>query len=132
MSPTSPVTDPEDRVRLDRWLVASRLYKTRPIAQAQCAGGLVKLNGERADSGKQVKVGDVVEAPRGDRRLVWKIVALEVRRGPASAAQLLYEDLSPPVAPVVPVETREHGIGRPTKREGREIRRLKAWTGDEP
>lgn len=114
-----------DRVRLDRWLVAARLYKTRTIAQEHCAGGLVKLNSERADAGKMVKCGDTIEAVRAEKRLIWRILALEVRRGNATAAQALYEDLTP-VAPVVPVvEQRDRGVGRPTKREGREIRWLK-------
>ena len=117
-----PVTE---RVRLDRWLVAARMYKTRPVAQQHCAGGLVKLNGESADAGKMVKAGDTIEAVRAERRLVWKIVALDVKRGNATAAQTLYEDLTPAV-PVSPkVEQRDRGVGRPTKREGREIRWLK-------
>ncbi len=122
-TPEKPATT--EKVRLDRWLVAARLYKTRNVAQEHCTGGLVKLNGERADAGKMVKVGDQVEAMRADRRLIWKIAALEVRRGPASAAVGLYEDLTPPEVVVPKVEVRDRGVGRPTKREGREIRRLK-------
>ena len=115
-----------ERVRLDRWLLAARLYKTRAISQEHCNRGHVKLNGDPADPGKMVKAGDVIEALRGERRITWKILALDVKRGSADHASTLYLDLTPPEAarPAEP-ETRERGAGRPTKREGREIRWLK-------
>lgn len=128
MKPSTPATE---RVRLDRWLVASRCYKTRPIAQRACEDGAVKLNGERADAGKMVKVGDRVEAPRGDRGIHWEIVALDVKRGDATHAQTLYADHTPPPAPVIaPDAARERGAGRPTKRDARLLRALQVWDPD--
>lgn len=120
-----------ERVRLDRWLLAARLYKTRAISQDHCNRGQVKLNGDPADAGKMVKVGDTIDAIRAERRVVWRIVALDVKRGSADHAHTLYEDLTPPepVRPA-PVAERDRGLGRPTKREAREIRRFTGFDED--
>lgn len=119
-------------VRLDRWLVASRAYKTRSIAQDHCKGGHVKVNDLLGESSTPVKVGDTIGFWRAERRNLWRISALEVKRASAEQAMLLYADLTPREADVVPVETRDRGAGRPTKRDGREIRRLKTGADDEP
>lgn len=118
----------EGAVRLDRWLVAARMYKTRPVAQAACDAGEVRVNGIVAAPARAVRVGDEVEAdtPGGARK--WKVLALAEKRGPAEVARTLYEDHSPPPPPKAePNALRERGAGRPTKREGREIRRLRGW-----
>lgn len=124
------MVDASGSVRLDRWLVAARMYKTRPIAQEACEGGHVKLNGRPADSAKAVRVGDEVEAqgPDGPRR--WRILQLEIRRGPASVAQTLYEDHSPPPIPRSEATfSRDRGAGRPSKRDARELRKVKYGDG---
>jgi ribosome-associated heat shock protein Hsp15 len=66
-----PTSGPES-VRIDRWLLAARLYKTRPLAQEACAGGKVDLNGSGASAHKLVRVGDRVRVstPRGARELI--------------------------------------------------------------
>lgn len=115
-------------VRLDRWLVAARMFKTRTIAQEHCDGGHVKVNGLTAAPAKSVKVGDQVEAQTLGGRRVWRVRGLGLRRGPAEVARTLYEDETPPAPPPTePVAVRERGDGRPTKRDAREIRRLKGW-----
>lgn len=115
-----------EKVRLDRWLVAARCYKTRPIAQDACEDGRVKVNGEKGDPGKMVKAGDRIDALRGERQIVWQIVALDVKRGDATHAQTLYVDLTPEVPTAPPPDApRERGAGRPTKRDGRLVRALK-------
>lgn len=118
----------DETVRLDRWLFAARCFKTRPLAQAACEGGHVKVNGRPAESAKPVHVGDTVEARTPGGLRVLRVLALEVKRGPASVARTLYEDHSPPPEPHVPVALRDRGEGRPTKRDRRELRRFK---GDE-
>jgi len=121
-----PIVTGVEAVRLDRWLVAARMYKTRPVAQDHCRGGQVKVNGAPGDPDRGVKVGDVVDATTPGGRRVWKVLALEVKRGPAALAKGLYDDLTPPPPPATePVALRERGTGRPTKREGREVRWLK-------
>lgn len=118
----------EGTVRLDRWLVAARAYKTRPLAQTACDAGHVKLNGASAAPAKAVRVGDTVEALTPGGRRVWVVRALEVRRGPAALARELYEDRTPPAEPdPEPFVLRERGVGRPTKKQGRDTRRLKGW-----
>jgi ribosome-associated heat shock protein Hsp15 len=112
-----------ESVRIDRWLLAARCWKTRGQCQSACEGGHVRLNGVAAAPGKAVKVGDTVEA--AGRVLV--VTALDVRRGPAATARLLYEDRTPPEPPRDPtVAPRDAGAGRPTKRDRRLTER---WRG---
>jgi ribosome-associated heat shock protein Hsp15 len=120
-------TEAAEPTRLDRWLWAARCYKTRSLAKAACDAGHVKVNDTAGDAGKRVKVGDRIEAltPTGRRILVVK--ALEVRRGPAAVAATLYDDLTPPAPPAPPEPQRERGEGRPTKKDARELRKLRGW-----
>lgn len=112
-------------MRLDRWLAAARVYKSRTLAQAACSGGHVKVNGANARSSQAVRVGDEVEAraPRGT--LVLKIAALADKRLSPPRARELYEDHSPPAPPREPgFPRRERGAGRPTKAERRALERF--------
>ncbi len=113
-------------VRIDRWLNAVRLYKTRTLAQEACRGGHVKINGRNAEPSTQVKVGDRVEAlaPRGPT--VFDVVALAEKRQSPPKARELYEDHSPPPPPreEMPV-LRPRGAGRPTKADRRAMQRLR-------
>jgi len=114
---------PEGRQRLDKWLWYARLTKTRTLAQKLAASGHVRVNRDKTDSASHpVKTGDVltVALPGGVR--VLKILALGARRGPASEARLLYEDLSPPAPRAVPGQ--DAGGSRPTKRERRAFDRF--------
>lgn len=113
-------------VRVDRWLCASRLYKTRSAAQEACVGGHVKLNGSPVRSSHLVRVGDEVraDAPRG--LVVWRVLALAEKRLAVPEARALYEDHSPPPPPRQPrVAARDRGAGRPTKAERRALDRLR-------
>jgi ribosome-associated heat shock protein Hsp15 len=121
----------ESAVRLDRWLWAARFYKTRALAAEACDGGKVAVNGHTAKPHKLVRVADTVVCthPVGLKEV--KVLALAERRGPASEARVLYEDHSPPPPPrearplFAPPPLRLSGFGRPTKRERREIERLR-------
>lgn len=117
-----------DSVRVDRWLWAVRLYKTRSQAQEACNGGHVKLNGSTAKPSAKVRVGDEVQAqaPRG--LCIFKVVGLGEKRVSAPLAQELYEDHSPPPPPRedrVGLPMRERGLGRPTKADRRALQRLR-------
>jgi ribosome-associated heat shock protein Hsp15 len=122
-----------DAVRLDRWLWAARFYKSRALAAEACDGGKVDVNGHTAKPHKLVRVQDSVcfTHPSGPKELT--VLALSERRGPATAARLLYEDLSPPPPPrehrpfVAPPLLRPTGLGRPTKRDRRQIERVRGW-----
>lgn len=117
-----------ESTRVDRWLWAVRLYKTRSAASTACAGGHVDVNGQPAKPATKVKVGDRVQLrlDRRDRDLeVARII--EKRVGAPIAAECLV-DHSPPEPDrevVAPVFHRDRGAGRPTKRDRREIDRLR-------
>ena len=117
-----------ESTRVDRWLWAVRLYKTRSAASTACAGGHVDVNGQPAKPATKVKVGDRVQLrlDRRDRDLeVARII--EKRVGAPIAAECLV-DHSPPEPDrevVAPVFHRDRGAGRPAKRDRREIDRLR-------
>lgn len=116
-----------DTTRVDVWLWAVRLYKTRSAATAACRGGHVHVNRAAAKASTSVKVGDRVEAFVERERIVEVVTLIDKRVGAAVAATCLV-DHSPP-APVVrrerPIFVRERGAGRPTKRERRELDHLR-------
>lgn len=116
-------------VRLDKWLWAVRLFKTRSLATAACQGGHVKLNGRRVKAAHTVRPGEVIEVQLPDGPRTVKVrVPLEQRVGAKLVAQFL-EDLTPPEQRPPPGEPRleplfhrPKGAGRPTKRERRQLR----------
>lgn len=116
-----------DRVRIDRWLCAARVFRSRTRAHDACAGGLVKVNGESVKPNHLVRPEDElrVQVPGGPRILVVRALA-EKRLSPPLAREL-YEDRTPVVerdaASLMP--RRARGAGRPTKRDQRELSRLK-------
>jgi ribosome-associated heat shock protein Hsp15 len=118
-------------VRIDRWLCASRVFKSRSLAQQACLGGLVKVNGLAVRPSHAVKVRDEVsaEAPRGPVVLI--VLALAEKRLSPPEARSLYEDRSPPPPPPEErVALRPRGSGRPTKTQRRALERLRAFEYD--
>jgi ribosome-associated heat shock protein Hsp15 len=123
------MAQPADSTRLDKWLWAARLFKTRGLAAAACDGGRVDVDDQAAKPAKPVRTGALVKVtlPQGRRRIV-RVVAVDDRRGPASVARALYEDLTPPEPPrirLAPPPFRTPGSGRPTKHERRALDRLR-------
>jgi len=119
-----------DSLRLDKWLWFARFCKTRSLATAMCRTGQVRINKVPVrKSNQSVRAGDVLTFSLGERIRVIRILALASRRGPATEAALLYEDISPPMPPRTRlssnVAAREPGAGRPTKRDRRAIDRLR-------
>jgi ribosome-associated heat shock protein Hsp15 len=110
-------------MRLDKWLWAARLYKSRSLAHAACDGGKVDVNGQAAKPSRAIRGGDRIQLTLGEWRRELVVRVLADRRGPAAAARALYEDLSPPPPPRAlrppPAVARMRGLGRPTKRERR-------------
>jgi ribosome-associated heat shock protein Hsp15 len=117
------------RQRLDRWLFFSRAVKSRTLAQKLIESGVVRVNGQRSiDADHKVGAGDVLTMTVHDRLLVWRILDAGERRGPATEARALYEDISPPPLPRQPfyaIAPREPGSGRPTKQQRRETDALR-------
>lgn len=82
------------RIRLDKWLWFARVVKTRALAQELASSGHVRVNGQRAESAaKAVKLDDVLTIALPSRVRVLKVLATAERRGPASEAVALYEEL---------------------------------------
>ena len=81
-------------MRIDRYLHCIRLVKSRTLAQAVIEAGHARIDGRRVDKPSEaVRVGSIVALPLGDRVRVLKVLALPVRRGPASEARACYEEL---------------------------------------
>ena len=114
-----------DEVRVDRWVWAIRLFKTRGDATDACKGGHVHVNGKSAKPATPVRPGDRVEARVHDTNRVVEVVQLIDKRVGAAAAAACFVDHTPPPPEVdrTRVAARERGTGRPTKRERREIDR---------
>jgi ribosome-associated heat shock protein Hsp15 len=119
------------RGRLDKWLWQARFFKTRTLASEVVSAGHCRVNRQPVRKPSHaVGPGDVLTFPQGPNVRVIEILALAVRRGPASEARTLYTDLAPPQpkpkAECTPaVAPREDGAGRPTKKERRETDRLR-------
>lgn len=120
-------------LRLDKWLWHARFFKTRTLATKFVQAGKLRLNSALvAKPHHAVKPGDVLTFPLQSGIKVVAVKALGVRRGPATEARTLYDDLSPPpptreeaAAAPATVAEREPGSGRPTKKERRETDRLR-------
>jgi ribosome-associated heat shock protein Hsp15 len=115
-----------EQTRIDRWLAAARIFKSRNQAQEACEAGHVRVNDAHVKPSHAIKIGDEVRAfaPRGV--VVLQVKGLADKRLSAQLAQLLYEDHSPPPPPKEErVAVRERGAGRPTKADRRAISRLR-------
>jgi ribosome-associated heat shock protein Hsp15 len=117
-----------ESTRVDRWLWAVRLTKTRPDAAAACRGGHVRINDRPAKPSTTVTPGDEVRARLGDRTRIVEVVQVIQKRVGAADAVTCFVDRSPaPVAAVsVPVALRDRGAGRPTKRDRRALEKWRA------
>src|SRR3954470_610406 len=113
--------DAVESTRVDRWLWAVRLTKTRSDAAAACRGGHVRVNDRPAKPATTVSPGDEVRARVGDTTKIVEVVRVIQKRVGAVDASTCLIDRTPPPPPVVaaPVARRERGAGRPTKRERR-------------
>ncbi|MGW6026095.1 RNA-binding S4 domain-containing protein [Streptomyces sp. NPDC055099] len=120
-------------VRVDAWIWSVRLVKTRSAGAAACKGGHVRVNGERVKPAYGVHVGDEVRLRHaGGREHVVVVKRLIRKRVGAPVAVECYVDNSPPPPPreaVAPAGVRDRGTGRPTKRDRRELERLRGFEG---
>ncbi len=110
-----------DSTRLDRWLWAVRLTKTRPDAAAACRGGHVRVNDKPAKPATPVQPGDRIRARVNDVTRTVEVVRVIPRRVGAVDAATCFIDHTPAPSPesTIPVAHRDRGAGRPTKRERR-------------
>lgn len=121
--------------RIDRWLWAVRIYKTRGDASDACRGGHVHINGHPAKPASTVKIGDRVKARAGSRVRELEVVQIIEKRvgAPIAATCLVDHTPAPDPAREVPVFQRDARTGRPTKRDRRELDRFRrsAQDGDD-
>ncbi|MGA5272816.1 RNA-binding S4 domain-containing protein [Streptomyces cellulosae] len=124
-----------ETVRIDSWIWSVRLVKTRSMGAAACRGGHVRVNGERVKPSHSVRVGDEVRVRVETRERVVVVKRLIRKRVGAPVAVQCYVDNSPPPPPreaVAPAGIRDRGAGRPTKRDRRELERLRGLGGPGP
>jgi ribosome-associated heat shock protein Hsp15 len=129
----SDCEDGPGKVRLDKWLWAARFFKTRALAAEAVEGGKVQINGDRPKRARPVQLGDEIRLRLGPYEHVVTVRALSDRRGPASQAAGLYEETaaSRTAREALSIQLKSlHSLfgpekGRPTKKDRREIERLK-------
>lgn len=117
-----------DSTRIDKYLWAIRVYKSRTDATDACKGGKVKLNGQDVKPAREVKPGDLVTARKGQVLFTFRVLDLIDKRVGASLVPRYAENLTPPEEMEkmrAPVETfffkRDRGTGRPTKKDRRQM-----------
>lgn len=125
------MSDPPEEVRLDRWLWAARMFRTRALARAAIAGGKVRVDGQPARPSRRVRPGMRITVRRGPEPEELEVLALSDRRGPASVAQTLYRETEASRArrEAARQQRRQAGPppsgGRPDRNSRRLIQRLK-------
>ena len=121
----------QEKLRIDKYLWAIRLFKTRTLATEACKAGRVKFNGQNVKASVVVKVGDVYQVSKGIEKKVIEVVELLYTRVESKIALTKYKDITPleethayKSAFHAPVLKRDRGTGRPTKKDRRDIDEL--------
>ncbi len=122
----------KEKLRVDKYLWAIRLFKTRTLAADACKAGRVKLEGNNIKPSHEVRFGETYQVSKGPDRKVVRVTGLLESRVDAKTAVGFYEDITPVEQTQAfktmfqaPVLKRDRGTGRPTKRDRREIDELK-------
>ena len=111
---------------MDSWLWAIRVYKTRSAATTACRAGHVRVNGEKVKAAQHLKIGDELRIRIAGFDRILFVRQLLVKRVGAPLAALAYDDRTPEREPQAALGLRDRGAGRPTKRERRDIDKLRA------
>jgi ribosome-associated heat shock protein Hsp15 len=127
-----PDVEPPQEVRIDKWLWATRVFKTRSLAIAACKAGHVKIAGQRIKPARTVRIGQTITVQLGELTRTVKVLGLLENRVGAALAKQCQEDLTPAVEyeklktqRVPPLFARPKGLGRPTKKERRLLDRMR-------
>lgn len=116
-------------MRVDKWIWAVRMVKSRTLAGEMCRRGKVRINGENAKPAKKIAIGDRVEYDNGPIYRDYEVVGFIPKRVSAELAALNYEDHTPVMEKAIDdnplladAPRRERGEGRPTKKDARALR----------
>ena len=122
----------KNTTRIDKWLWVVRIYKTRSIATQTCAGGKVKIDGNTVKASRMVRKGDIIQVRKRVIKYEYKVLKIAEKRMGAKLVTDFLENITPEEelaklqsAQKQPIQTREKGQGRPTKRERRMMDKLK-------
>ena len=126
------MTEEENIVRMDKWLWAARLFKTRSLAADAIKGGKVKVDGNPVKPSREVKEGDVIQVQIDQLHKVVEVKTVIKTRVSAKQVPEIYNDLTPKeeyerieFMHAYKAEWRDRGAGRPTKKERRMIEKMK-------
>jgi ribosome-associated heat shock protein Hsp15 len=129
----------KEKLRIDKYLWAIRMFKTRTMASDACKAGRVKLEGNNIKASHEVKIGERYQISKGPDRKVIIVSGLLENRVDAKKAVAFYEDITPVEQTTAfksmfhsPVLKRDRGTGRPTKRDRRETDELKDTFFEKP
>lgn len=123
-----------EKLRLDKWLWAARLYKTRSLAATEIAKGRVLVNNQQAKPAREVVIGDCLSVRKEEPPIHVRVLAISSIRGPAVVARLLYEETAESIAAreraaemrrLAPEPAQDMLAGRPTKRDRRLIDQIR-------
>jgi ribosome-associated heat shock protein Hsp15 len=124
------------RVRMDKWLWAARFFKTRSLAARACELGRIESNGQPAKAAREVRAGDLLQVKNDSGDFQMEVLALSEIRGPAAVAQTLYRETEASRELRLKLAEERKTMphfealreGKPSKRDRREIARLRGRT----
>jgi ribosome-associated heat shock protein Hsp15 len=123
----------KEKLRIDKYLWAIRVFKTRTLATEACKAGRIKLDGQNIKPSHEVRIGEVYQVSKGIERKVIKVTGLLENRMDAKSVVNFFDDETPMEQTSQfkslfhsPLLKRDRGTGRPTKRDRRNIDELKS------
>jgi len=127
--------DEKNITRIDKWLWAVRIFKTRSLATKACSSGKVKIDGNKVKASRNIQPGDMIQVRKGVVKNKYKVLKIAEKRMGAKMVLNYLNDITPEeelaklkTARVIQIQTREKGRGRPTKKERRIMDKLRKNT----
>ena len=121
----------ENEVRIDKWMWATRIFKTRTIAAEACKKGRVSVSGTTVKPSRTIKIGDIIQVRKPPVTYSFKVLALTENRMGAKLVPEFLENETPPeqmeileLSRISGFINRSKGMGRPTKRDSRELKKF--------
>jgi len=124
----------EEPVRIDKWLWAVRLFKTRTLATEECRKGRITIDGVAVKPSRLPKIGDIIKVRKNPVTYSYKVIGIIGKRVGAKLVQEFAIDITPPeelknleIKQQMGSIERDRGTGRPTKKDRRDLDRLQDW-----